>query len=175
MKQLAAILLLGILIFNWCGYRFLLSFRENKARARLEAQLDDNKYDRSQLVSIRVTASHLSYYNSSESFQRVDGQVQAGGIQYKYVERRIFNDSVEYLCIPDYAAMKLKCAGNEYSKKTGSYPGSYKVFSVECTTATDLYKLTDSYALASRCSFRYILSATSSWYPDAGQPPEHRA
>jgi hypothetical protein len=175
LKQLAAILLLGILIFNWCGYRLLISFRENKARAQLEAQLDDNKYDRSQLLSIRVTASHLSYYNSSQSFQRVDGQVQAGGIQYKYVARRIFNDSVEYLCIPDYAAMKLKVAGNEYSKKTSSYPGSYKVFSVECTMATDLHKLTESYTIPTKCSFRYIMPLTSSWYPDEGQPPEHRA
>jgi hypothetical protein len=175
LKQLAAILLLGILIFNWCGYRLLISFREKKARVLLEAQLDDNKYDRSQLVSIKVTASHLSYYNSSQSFQRIDGQVQACGIQYKYVQRRIFNDSVEYLCIPDYAAMKLKGAGNEYSKKTGTYPGTYKAFSAECTTATDLFTVTDSYAIPSRCSFRYILSATSSWYPDAGQPPEYRA
>ena len=165
-----------MLIFNWCGYRLIISLRENKARAQLEAQLDADKYDRSQLLSIRVSASHLSYYNSSQSFQRVDGQVQSGGIQYKYVARRIFNDSVEYLCIPDYAAMKLKGAGNEYSRKTSSFPGTYKVFSAECTpAATDLYQLTESYAIPSKCFFRYIMSPTSSWYPDAGQPPEQRA
>ncbi len=113
MKRLAAILLLGILCFNWCGYRLLTAYLESRSDKQLEARLDDNQYDESQLLSIKV-ASHLSYSNPSLQFERVDGQIEVGGIMYKYVKRRIFNDSLELLCIPNHAAMNLQTAKNEF-------------------------------------------------------------
>jgi hypothetical protein len=113
LKRLAAILLLGILCFNWCGYRLLTAYLESRSDKQLEARLDDNQYDESQLLSIKV-ASHLSYSNPSLQFERVDGQIEVGGIMYKYVKRRIFNDSLELLCIPNHAAMNLQTAKNEF-------------------------------------------------------------
>ena len=137
LTRLAAILLLGILSFNWCGYQLLSAYLEGKSDKQLEARLDGNQYDDSQLLSIKVP-SHLSYSNSSLQFERVDGQIEVGGILYKYVKRRIYNDSVELLCIPNQAAMSLQTAKNEFfqlvndlqhngqGKKTNSHPGSSK-------------------------------------------------
>jgi len=114
MKKVAAILLMGILIFNWYGYKLLSLYLENRADRRLEASLDVNRYDESQLISIKVPASHLSYFNSDAQFERVDGQIEVGGIQYKYVKRRLFNDSLELLCIPNHTAMRLQTARNQF-------------------------------------------------------------
>jgi len=114
MKRIAAILLMGILCFNWYGYRLLTSWLEGKADRQLEASLDEDRYDESQLISIKVPSSHLSYYNSSAQFERVDGQIEVGGVQYKYVKRRLFNDSLEMLCIPNHTAMGLQTARNEF-------------------------------------------------------------
>ncbi len=116
MKALAAILLLGILLFNWVGYRLLNGILQDKADQRLITRLDHRQYDRSQLISIKVPVIHLSYYNSSAEFQRVDGQVEIRGIPYRYVERRIYNDSLELLCIPDQKALKLRMSRDEYFK-----------------------------------------------------------
>lgn len=81
---------------------------------QLEASLDTGNYDEKELISVK-TASHLPYYNSSsEEFERWDGEIVIKGIQYKYVKRRFFNDSVELLCIPNVTAMKLKEAKQEY-------------------------------------------------------------
>jgi hypothetical protein len=137
LNRLAAILLLGILGFNWCGYQLLSAYLENRSDRQLEARLDDNRYDDSQLLSIKVP-SHLSYSSPSLKFERVDGQVEVGGVLYKYVKRRLYNDSVELLCIPNHAAMNLQTAKNEFfqlvndlqhngqGKQTNSHPGSTK-------------------------------------------------
>jgi len=114
MKRIAAILLLGILTFNWYGYKLLSSYLENRADRQLEANLDQDRYDESQLISIKVPASHLSYYNSATQFERVDGKIEVGGVQYKYVKRRLLNDSLELMCIPNHNAMKLQTARNQF-------------------------------------------------------------
>jgi hypothetical protein len=105
---------MGILFFNWYGYQLVSNYLQDRADQRLEASLDQKAYDESQLISIKVPITSLSYYNSSTNFERVDGQIDIGGIQYKYVERRIFKDSLEYRCIPNQVAMNLKNAKNTF-------------------------------------------------------------
>jgi hypothetical protein len=114
MKRIAAILLMGILFFSWYGYRLLSSYLEDRADRQLETRLDENRYDESELISIKVPSSHLSYYNSSTQFERVDGQIEVGGVQYKYVKRRLYNDSLELLCIANHAAMNQQTARNQF-------------------------------------------------------------
>jgi hypothetical protein len=139
LKRVAAILLSGILFFNWYGYQLLTTYLQNKADRGLEASLDRNGYDESQLLSVRVTLTALSYYNSSTGFERVDGQIEIGGVQYKYVKRRIFKDSLELLCIPNEASMGLQTAKNDFFRLVNDLqqqtaqgkkvPGAYKGFS----------------------------------------------
>jgi hypothetical protein len=116
LKRLSAILLLGMLFFNWYGYQLISNFLQDRAQHSLEASLDKNDYDESQLVSVKIPVTTLSYYNSSTSYERVDGQIDIGGIRYKYVKRRLFKDSLEYLCIPDRQAMRLNTAKTEFFK-----------------------------------------------------------
>jgi hypothetical protein len=127
-------LLLGILLFNWFGYRFLISLMEDTAKEQLEQRLDETRYDESQLFSIKIPATNLAYYTNSSLFERIDGQIEIEGIQYKYVKRRLYRDSLELLCIPDQAAMRLQTAKinffqlvydlqhNLQGKKSGLHP-----------------------------------------------------
>ena len=113
LKKIASIFLLGILLFNWFGYRLLIGYWQEKTTRELEARLDGDSYDESQLISIKVPVTHLAYYNSSPVFERVSGGVEIGGVQYRYVKRRLYNDSLEFLCIPDAEAGRLRSARNE--------------------------------------------------------------
>jgi hypothetical protein len=113
--------LLGILLFNWFGYRMLVSYMQNKSARELEARLDRNNYDESQLISIKIPAEHLAYYNPSEEFQRVDGSVEINGLQYKYVKQRIFNDSIELLCLPDRATTQLTAFNNDFFRLVNGF------------------------------------------------------
>ena len=160
MKKIAAILLTGILFFNWYGYRLVSCWLEERADRQLEARLDVDSYDESQLILIKVPSTHLSYYNSSTEFERVDGEIEMGGIQYKYVKRRLFNDSLELLCIPNHAANRLTAARNEFfqqvndlqqhngqGKKANTHPGSSKNFTTDYYTPADNVLVGDLYAV----------------------------
>jgi len=117
LKRLAAILLLGILFFNWYGYQLLSSYWQDRSDRRLEASLDKDNFDDSQLISLKIPLTTLSYYTASTRFERVDGQIDIHGVHYKYVKRRIFQDSLELLCVPNMAAMKIQTAKNEFFRQ----------------------------------------------------------
>lgn len=186
MKKFAAILLIGILLFNWCGYRLLNYWLENRADHQLEASLDNNSYDESELISIKVPSTHLSYYNSSDRFERVDGKIEVGGIQYKYVKRRLFNDSLELLCIPNQMAMRLHSVKNDFfklvndlqqqnsqGKKSGSHPGASRNFSpVDFYADTDQIILNDLYFTTLPATIQVAASIPSSHSLPAEQPPD---
>jgi hypothetical protein len=185
LKKLAAILLIGILCFNWYGYQIVSSWLESRADRQLEARLDGNNYDESQLLSLKVPASHLSYYNSSTQFERVDGQIEIGGVQYKYVKRRLFNDSLEYLCIPNQASMRLQTARNEFyklvndlqhngqGKKSDSHPGSSKsLSSADYYAVHDLILVNDLPFITLPRTAMEVPAITSSYAFTLEQPPD---
>jgi hypothetical protein len=116
LKKITAILLFVLLMFNWFGYRLLVGFMEGKADMQLVANLDSNNYDESQLVSVKVPAAHLSGYIHSTAFERMNGQVEIKGVTYDFVKIKLYNDSLELLCIPNHAATKLKAANNYFFK-----------------------------------------------------------
>lgn len=187
LKRIAAILLMGILFFNWYGYQLVSSYLETRADKQLEASIDENKYDDSQLISIKVPTTYLSYYNSSSEYQRVDGRIEVGGVEYKYVKRRLYNDSLELLCIPNHTAMHLQTARNEFfklvndlqqhngGKKSNSHPNASKSFSSsDYDAAQGLLVMGDLYSFTLLPGMAKDAPAiTSSYIFTAEQPPDH--
>jgi hypothetical protein len=106
MKKLAAILLLLIFMFNLFGYRLFVSCMVNNANQSLETALDKNDFNEEDLISIK-TPINLPYYNNSSVFARAYGEVEMNGVLYKYVKSRIYNDSLEMLCIPNRGKQQL--------------------------------------------------------------------
>ena len=119
-KRLASILLLGILLFNWGGYRLLTNYFENNAELQMQAVLDKNQYNESDLIHLKVPAS-LPYGSSSEQFERVEGNIDINGVNYTYVKRRFYQDSLELLCIPNIAMTGIKNARDEFAKLANDF------------------------------------------------------
>ena len=117
MKKLAAILLLAILIFNWIGYRFVVDYLQHKADVQLEARLDKNQYDESRLIELKVPI-HLPYQNSWTAYERYDGEITLNGTLYKYVERKVSNDTLYLRCLPNIQKMHLENAKDDFFKNT---------------------------------------------------------
>jgi hypothetical protein len=185
LRKIASILLLALLSFNWFGYRIVISFFENKANEQFETKLDNNNYENDQLISIKVPVTNLAYYTNTKLFERVDGQVEINGVLYNYVKQRFYNDSVELLCIPNTAVMKLQTEKNDLvksvndilqidqAKKTTSHPVNNKNFSLDHFTIQDIFNLNDLFVHAANKS-SYFSSFTSFPYCAAIEnPPEH--
>jgi hypothetical protein len=181
MRSPGAVFLLVMLLFNWFGYRLVIGVLETENNSQLEARLDENHYDESQLISIKVPVRYLPYYSNSTEFQRVDGQIEIGGVQYKYVKRRIYADSLELLCIPNAGAMQLQTAENEFfrfsndlqhEKRSGDNSHARKFFHLQkCTVQPGTRLITPVRVITAYPSCPPYLLAIHQHSP-ADQPPE---
>ena len=116
MKKLAAILLLSLLAFNWYGYRLFMDVLEQQASTSLQQRLDLNQYDDNSLVEVKVPVS-LPYLSNWNSFENYQGETEINGVHYKYVKRKLVNDTLILLCIPNQAKNELRSARSDYFKQ----------------------------------------------------------
>jgi hypothetical protein len=178
---------MGILLFNWYGYQLVSNYMQDHADRRLEASLDKKDYDETQLLSIKVPVTSLSYYNSSANFERVDGQIDVSGVQYKYVERRIYKDSIEYRCIPNQMAMDLKSARetffqlvndlshNGQEKKTPHSTQYKNVLQDYCETQIETFLPQTAIVPAPQIGGPVTAALLSNYTPTAEMPPDQAA
>jgi hypothetical protein len=183
-KRIAAIILLGLLLFNWIGYEIYTAVLEDHADKSMVANLDQNNYSDADLISIKVPAVHLSSYVNSKEFQRVDGQIEFEGIQYNYVKRRFIEDSLELLCIPNKTATRIQTARNEFfklvndlqhpgqSKKSDQHNSSFKGFSAEYFSNMQVIVIPDLALVRLKTTDHYLLQIPSVYLTRAGQPPD---
>jgi hypothetical protein len=124
-RKIATILLLTFLFFNWVGCWLLISWFENREAACFAARLDKDQYSADQLVVLKVSADGIPYSNPSTSFERADGDIEVGSIHYRYVSKRLYNDSVEFLCLPDRETSRLRKVRNDLLRLTSGVPDTH--------------------------------------------------
>lgn len=115
LKRLAAILLMGVLFFNWIGYRLVTDLLQHTADIQLEARLDQNDYDESQLIELKVSLD-LPYQTNWTGFERVNGEIEINGIHYKYVKRKVQDGQLVLMCLPNESKMRLQTARDDFFK-----------------------------------------------------------
>ena len=93
----------------------MYDFVKTQANKQLELALDNNHYDESQLIELKVPVN-LPYQTSWSSYQRYDGEIEISGVKYKYVKRKLANDTLYLKCIPNTKEMKLQTAKNDFFK-----------------------------------------------------------
>lgn len=176
---------MGLLLFNWVGYELYTAILQQRATTSLISRLDDNDYTDSELISFKFPASQLGYYSNNASYDRVDGTVSIEGAQYNYVKRRIYNDSLELLCIPNRTVNRLQTARDDFfklvndlqhpghSKKTDSNTASFKGFHGEYynNVTAPVSSRSAGLAIAPTAERRRFSIPEISITP-AGQPPD---
>jgi len=115
MRKIAAILLMLIFMFNLFGYKLYVSLMVDSANRSMEKALDKNDYNEDELISIKKPIN-LPYYNNTKEFTRAYGEVEMNNVLYKYVKSRIYNDSLEMLCIPDNSKQQLLDSKDDFAK-----------------------------------------------------------
>lgn len=91
----------------------MISWYESRESAGWESRLDRLQYDPGQLVLFKVSAAAVPYSNGSAGFERADGELQVGNTHYRYVLKRLYNDSVEFLCLRDPETGRIQHAKSE--------------------------------------------------------------
>ena len=94
-----------------------MTYLQQKADLRLEARIDVNDYDESQLIEIRMPLQ-LPYQTTWEEFERCYGQIEIQGISYTYVKRKMVDGYVILKCIPNTTREVIESTEHQWVKAT---------------------------------------------------------
>ena len=177
MKKLLAITLLIIYLFNLSGYSFLFRYLSERSTAQLSSKIDSENYNEADLVEIKVPLN-LPYQSANNDYERFDGEIDLEGQHHHYVKRKVSQDTLYLLCIPNTKKDKLQIAKTEFSKKVNDFEGKGKNETVKKANLASEYnqQLTDYYLISPETT---VSSSQISLTPDLtdsfiglhGKPP----
>ena len=151
-----------ILLVNLVGYRFIVDYMQKRSDEKLEVRFDHNEYNESQLIEIKIPVN-MPYQTSWSEYERYDGEVEMDGISYKYVKRKLCNDTLYLKCIPNTQRMQLQAAKNDIFKNNNDIAQNSSNKSDHSKSVT-LKKLISEYDEHSFLFKLYVLPATQSLF-----------
>ena len=110
------------MVFNLAGYRWLFSAIEKNATANLEQKISAGKYSDEQLVEIRIPLN-MPYY-SDKDYEDVYGETDFNGEHYQYVKRKVSDNTLYLLCLPNKEKTSIVKEKNEFTKAVNDIPGN---------------------------------------------------
>lgn len=173
MKKIATILLLFLLLFNFIGYRLLLSYMQQKATSSLVAKIDREDYNDADLITLTVPLS-MPYIQDSKDFERKDGEITLNGRVYHYVKQKISQGNLVLMCLPNEEKTHLQNAKDDFfrlanelqndnntSKKSGENSQVIKLVisdyeELQKNTAVQLYSTRTDNSFCSDVSFALL-------------------
>ena len=170
-----------ILVFNIAGYRMVYSWIKANETRQLEAKIDQGNYNEAELVEIRIPLNMP--YVSDKGYEVAYGETSFEGKVYRYVKRKVSNNTLYLLCIPHKEKMALLANRNQIEKSNASESNStdqprksslsFKLITAEflpLTQLTEVNKLSvftqPDYSLFNNLHFKAFTPLT------AEQPPE---
>ena len=161
-----------------------MNYWEARENAKLEARLDSHDYNDKDLIEVKIPI-RLPYFYNWKEFERCDGEVELNGIQYKYVKRKVYNDSLILMCIPNEAQMKIHSARDQmFSMVTDIQNNSNNKKSESSNPFTSLKNVLSDYddncqdwsfaLISSSCSYNAYITpdVMKAYVSSPEQPPE---
>lgn len=84
-------------------------------------QLDDKQYSDTELIEVKLPL-HLPYLSNWNDYERIDGEMEYNGIYYNYVKRKVCNDTLFLLCLPNQSKTRFYHARHEYARQVNGAP-----------------------------------------------------
>ncbi|MEO6315832.1 MAG: hypothetical protein ABIU63_02205 [Chitinophagaceae bacterium] len=173
-------MLLAVHLFNTGGYSLAFRYFMQRSEEQLVQQLDQHQYNESELLEVSIPL-HLPYSRNSDEFERVDGSIEENGTHYSYVKRRVFNDTLYIMVIPNRQKTQLEKDKTSFSSemndnaaaKTGKVPVAKKmVFSADFNHTAIQYSFTTFFIAVSTTEENLSLLLHNTDLDTAGHPPK---
>ncbi len=68
----------------------------------------------------------LPYGPNWKDYERYEGEIDWGGVHYNYVKRKLQNDTLYVLCLPNNVQTKLRKAEAHYTRHVNDLPAQNK-------------------------------------------------
>jgi len=138
LRKLFSIFLLIVFVFNIVGYKVAFYFMEQRAEHQIEQKLDVVKNSDKGLITIKVPLN-LPYQTNWTDFERVDGEYNYNGKTYKYVKRKVLNDTLILVCLDFKEKRQIQKQSNDLFKKINDLTTNTTKKSVSKQNKTDDY------------------------------------
>ncbi len=177
MKNLSAILLTLLVLFNALGFYTVFLGWEYKNEASLLHSFDHGNYATEHEISIKIPVS-IPYAVEQSEFQRVDGEFNYNGETYRLVKQKYSGDTLHIVCVRDVESKRIHQALKDYVKTLGNQSGESKDGKISLSFLKDYFKPVfaidhQSSGWSSRLSAPISTSALCSFYfADIVHPPE---
>ena len=125
LKKILTILFLLIHTMNILGAQLFFSLAEKFSDQQMTANLDENKYNESDLIQLRLPLN-IPYTTDRKDYERCDGNIVINGIHYNYVKRIVYNDTIYLYCIPNLQRTALNSVKNEFASRNADLPVNKK-------------------------------------------------
>jgi hypothetical protein len=112
-RQTIAILFLAIHLFAIGGYRWAIDEMEAHNNRQVSIRLDHADYDEANLIEIKIPLA-VTYPSNWTSLERYDGEIDFNNQHYRYVKRKLVNDSLVFYCIPNQEKRKFNSARDQF-------------------------------------------------------------
>ncbi len=91
----------------------------------LTQRLDNDDYSDEETVTIKVPMA-LPYHIDSETYERVDGEIEHDKEFYRLVKQKLEKDTLYIVCIKDHDSKRIKQALSDYVKTFTDKPADSK-------------------------------------------------
>ena len=125
MKKLIAISLLALHLFNLAGYSLVFDYFIGRSDEQFIIHINNDNFDENRLVEIKIPLN-LPYMQGSFDYERFDGTVEHDGVQYNYVKRRVFEDTLSVLCLPNDRKTSMVKESKQLSNELNDFPSGKK-------------------------------------------------
>ncbi len=181
MKNFITIILLAVHLFNLAGYSIFFRYLQQRSSEQTLQHIERGAYSDDELVLVKVPVL-LPYSANWKDYERYDGEIEWGGVHYNYVKRKITDDTLYVLCLPDKKRTELNEARIAYARQVNDLPSSSDksgdnsakkmFFEKECVRKDNLFSL-ERLAMPDEPHYSIFSSALTQGYTDCIiQPPD---
>lgn len=121
MKKLFSSVFIVLVLLNVAGYYGILVALKHKNARNLMAQFDAGRYNPEEAEVMKIPFKTMSS-QSSEEYERVDGDFERDGEVYRLIKQRLYRDTFHIVYMKDKTGTIINKVINDYVKTFGDTP-----------------------------------------------------
>jgi len=125
LTKITAILLLSIHLCSSICHSLVFNYLIDLSDKQVVRQINNAAYNDAELVEIAIPLN-MPYLVSRDNYERYDGSIEFKGTHYNYVKRKLSNDTLHLLCIPNGQKTELYTAKSHYTQQLSDAPSGKK-------------------------------------------------
>jgi hypothetical protein len=106
------------------GYTFIFQYGMHDADKKIITRIDASSYNNDDLLQIKLPLNMP--YLTNNNYERVNGDIEYNGVHYNYVKRKVYNDTLYLMCLPNLEKTQLSVAKIDFTKAVNDAPSSKK-------------------------------------------------